>query len=75
MEVNGFRAKREAIRILVEIVREYVSIRHVFLDRGFDQVHVFVEFNQLSVDYIVRACPSKSMTDGLSTNAETVVDE
>ena len=75
MEANGFRAKREAVRTLIETAREYVSIRHVYLDRGFYQVHVVAELNQLNVDYIVRARPSKGMTDRLSDDAETVVDD
>lgn len=75
MEANGFALGAEAIRTLVETAREYVSIRHVFLDRGFYQVHVIAELNQLNVDYIVRARPSEGMTDRLSAGAETVVDE
>lgn len=75
MEANGCRAKRDAVRTLVETAREYVSIRHVFLDRGFYQVHVVAELNKLAVDFIVRARPSQGMTDRLSAGAETVVNE
>jgi len=74
MDANGFRAKREAVRSLLETAREYVSIRHVYLDRGFYQVHVVSELEQLGVDYIVRARPSSGMKDRLSPCAETVVD-
>ncbi|WP_255291534.1 transposase [Natrinema sp. CBA1119] len=75
LEANGFRAKREAVRLLLETARKYVSIRHVYLDRDFYQVHVVTELEQLDVDYIVRARPSKGMKDRLSAGAETVVDE
>ena len=75
MDSTGFRAKREAVRSLIETAREYVSIRHVYLDRGFYQVHVVVELEQLGVDYIIRARPSSGMKDRLSAGAETVVDE
>jgi len=75
MDANGFRAKREAVRSLIETAREYVSIRHVYLDRGFYQVHVVAELEELDVDYIVRARPSSGMKDRLSAGAETVVDE
>jgi len=75
MDANGFRAKREAVRSLLETAREYVSIRHVYLDRGFYQVHVVAELEQLGVDYIVRARPSSGMKDRLSAGAETVVDD
>nr|WP_302082905.1 transposase [Salinibaculum sp. KK48] len=74
MDANGFRAKREAVRSLLETAREYISIRHVYLDRGFYQVHVVAELEQLGVDYIVRARPSSEMKDRLSPNAETVAD-
>jgi hypothetical protein len=74
MDANGFRAKREAVRSLLETAREYVSVRHVSLDRGFYQVHVVAELEQLDVDYIVRARPSSGMKERLSTDAETVVD-
>ncbi|ELY72902.1 transposase IS4 family protein [Natrinema pellirubrum DSM 15624] len=75
MEANDFRAKREAVRILIETAREYVSIRQVYLDRGFYQVHVVAELERLEVDYLVRVRPSKGMKDRLSAGAETVVDE
>ena len=75
MDANGFRAKREAVRSLIEIAREYVSIRHVYLDRGFYQVHVVAELERLGVEYIVRARPSSGMKDRLSAGAETVTDE
>ncbi|PSP60805.1 transposase [Halobacteriales archaeon QH_7_66_37] len=75
MDANGFRAKREAVRSLVETAREYVSIRHVYLDRGFYQVHTVAELERLGVEYIVRARPSKGMKDRLSAGAETVVDD
>jgi len=75
MDANGFRAKQEAVRSLVTTAREYVSIRHVYLDRGFYQVHVVSELEKLDVDYIVRARPSSGMKDRLSAGAETVVDE
>ncbi|MFC7166069.1 transposase [Halospeciosus flavus] len=74
MDANGFRAKREAVRSLIETAREYVSIRHVYLDRGFYQVHVVAELEELGIDYIVRARPSSGMKDRLSAGAETVVD-
>ncbi len=75
LESNGFRAKRKAVRSLLKTAQEYVSIRHVYLDRGFYQVHVVAELEQLDVDYIVRARPSKGMKTRLSAGAETVVDE
>ena len=75
MDTNGFCAKREVVRSLLETAREYVSIRHVYLDRGFYQVHVVAELEQLGVDYIMRARPSSGMKDRLSPRAETVVDE
>ncbi|MCU4752071.1 transposase [Halobacteria archaeon AArc-curdl1] len=74
LEANGFREKREAVRSLLETAREYVSIRHVYLDRGFYQVHVVAELERLDVDYLVRARPSKEMKARLSAGAETVVD-
>jgi hypothetical protein len=74
MDANGFRAKREAVRSLVETAREYVSVRHVYLNRGFYQVHVVAELEELGVDYIIRARPSSGMKDRLSASAETVVD-
>ncbi len=43
MDANGFRAKREAVRSLPETAKQYVSIRHAYLDRGFDQIHVIAE--------------------------------
>ncbi|MGQ4557646.1 transposase [Halobellus sp. GM3] len=75
MDANGFRAKREAVRSLLETAREFVSIRHVYLDRGFYQVHVVAELEQVGVDYIVRARPSSGMKGRLSAGAETVTDE
>ncbi len=75
LEENGFRAKREAVRTLLETAQQYISLRHVYLDRGFYQVHVVAELEQLGVDYIVRARPSKGMKDRLSAGAETVVDD
>ncbi|GAB6878498.1 hypothetical protein JCM17823_10520 [Halorubrum gandharaense] len=75
MDANGFRAKRDAVRSLLETAQQYVSIRHVYLDRGFYQVHVVEELEQLGVDYIVRARPSSGMKDRLSAGAETVADE
>jgi len=75
MDSTGFRAKREAVRSLIETAREYVSLRHVYLDRGFYQIHVVAELEQLGVDYIVRARPSSGMKGRLSAGAETVVDE
>jgi hypothetical protein len=74
MDANGFRAKQEAVRSLIVEARRYVSIRHVYLDRGFYQVHVVAELDRLDVGYIVRARPSKGMKDRLSVGAETVVD-
>jgi hypothetical protein len=74
MDANGFRAKQEAVRSLIIEARRYVSIRHVYLDRGFYQVHVVAELDRLNVGYIVRARPSKGMKDRLSAGAETVVD-
>ncbi len=74
LDANGFRAKQEAVRSLIVKARQYVSIRHVYLDRGFYQVHVVTELEQLEIDYIVRARPSKGMKDRLSAGAETVVD-
>ena len=74
MDANGFRAKQEAVRSLIAEARRYVSIRHVYLDRGFYQVHVVAELDRLDVGYIVRARPSKGMKDRLSADAETVVD-
>ncbi|MCL9818398.1 transposase [Natronocalculus amylovorans] len=75
MDANGFRAKCEAVRSLIETAREYVSIRQVYLDRGFYQVHVVSELEQLGVDYIVRARASSGMKGRLSAGAETVVDD
>jgi len=75
MDANGFRAKREAVRSLLETARKFVSIRHVYLDRGFYQVHVVAELEQLGVDYIVHARPSSGMKSRLSAGAETVTDE
>jgi len=75
MDANGFRAKRDAVRSLLEAAKQYVSIRHVYLDRGFYQVHVVAELEQQNVDYIVRARPSSGMKDRLSAGAETVADE
>ncbi|WP_458190735.1 hypothetical protein [Haladaptatus sp. NG-WS-4] len=49
MDANGFRAKQEAVRSLIVEARRYVSIRHVYLDRGFYQVHVVAALEQLSV--------------------------
>jgi len=74
MDANGFRAKREAVRSLLETASEYVSVRHVYLDRGFYQVHVVAELEELGDDYIIRARPSSGMKDCLSAGAETVVD-
>ena len=74
MDANGFRAKQEAVRSLIVEARRYVSIRHVYLDRGFYQVHVVKELERLNVGYIVRARPSTGMKDRLSAGAETVVD-
>jgi hypothetical protein len=74
MDVNGSRAKRGAVCSLVETTREYVSIWYVYLDRGFYQVHVVAELEQLDVDYIVRARPSSGMKGRLSAGAKTVVD-
>ncbi|MGQ4557510.1 transposase [Halobellus sp. GM3] len=65
----------EAVRSLLETAREYVSIRHVYLDRGFYQVHVVAELEQVGVDYIVRARPGSGMKGRLSAGAETVTDE
>ncbi|WP_435100149.1 transposase [Halorubrum sp. N11] len=75
MDANGFRAKREAVRSLLETAQQYVSIRHVYLDRGFYQVHVVSELERLDIDYIVRARPSSGMKSRLSAGAETVADE
>ncbi|WP_302848178.1 transposase [Natronobacterium gregoryi] len=75
LEANGFREKRETVRSLLETAQEYVAIRHVYLDRGFYQVHVVAELEQHDVDYIVRARPSKGMKGRLSADAETVVDD
>ena len=75
MDATGFPAKREAVRSLLETAQQYVSIRHVYLDRGFYQVHVVRELEQQDVDYIVRARPSSGMKDRLSASAETVADE
>jgi len=75
MDANGFRAKREAVRSLLETAKQYVSIRHVYLDCGFYQVHVVAELEQQDVEYIVRARPSSGMKDRLSAGAETVADE
>ncbi|WP_245575965.1 transposase [Haloplanus natans] len=74
MDANGFRAKQEAVRSLIAEARRYVSIRHVYLDRGFYQVHVVAELDRLDVGYVVRARQSKGMKDRLSAGAETVVD-
>jgi len=73
MDANGFRAKREAVRSPLETAREYVSIRHVYFDRGFYRVHVVAELEPLGVDYIVRIRPSSGMKDHFSAGAETVV--
>jgi IS4 transposase len=74
MDANGFLLRTEAVRSLIVEERRYVSIRHVYLDRGFYQVHVVAELDRLNVGYIVRARPSKGMKDRLSAGAETVVD-
>ncbi|SEP12015.1 hypothetical protein SAMN04487948_1159 [Halogranum amylolyticum] len=73
MDANSFRAKQQAVRSLIVEARRYVSIRHVYLDRGFYQAHVVKELERLSVGYIVRARPSKEMKDHLSADAETVL--
>ncbi|ARS90084.1 transposase [Natrarchaeobaculum aegyptiacum] len=75
LEANGFREKREAVRSLLETAREYASIRHVSLDRGFYQIHVVPELEQLGVDYIIRARLSNGMKARLSAGAETVIDD
>ncbi|WP_328765699.1 transposase [Haloarcula rubra] len=74
MDANGFRAKQEAVRSLIVEARQYVPIRHVYLDRGFYQVYVVAELERLEIDYIVRARPSTGMKARLSAGAETVVD-
>jgi ABC-type transporter lipoprotein component MlaA len=38
--------------------KQYVSIRHVYLDRGFYQVNVVTELEQQNVD-LHRACASE----------------
>lgn len=75
MDANDFRAKREAVRSLLETAQQYVSIRHVNLDRGFYQVHVVAELDRLDVDYIVRARQRSDMKSRLSAGAEAVADE
>ena len=75
IDANGFRAKREAVRSLLEAAQQYVSIRHVNLDRGFYQVHVVAELDRLDVGYIVRARQSSEMKSRLSAGAEAVADE
>jgi IS4 transposase len=60
---------------LFDTAQQYVSIRHVYLDRGFYQVHVVAELERLDIDYIVRARPSSGMKSRLSAGAETVADE
>ncbi|WP_228434388.1 DUF4157 domain-containing protein [Natrarchaeobaculum aegyptiacum] len=52
-----------------------ISIRHLFLDSGFYQVHVVPELEQLGVDYIIRARLSNGMKARLSAGAETVIDD
>jgi len=69
MDANRFRAKQEAVRSLITTARRYISIRHVYLDRGFYQVHVVAELERLDVSYIVRARPSKGMKARLSAGA------
>lgn len=58
MDANGFRDKYEALRPLLETAREYVSIRHVYLDRGFHQVYIVVELEQLG-DALHCACTAE----------------
>jgi hypothetical protein len=45
VDANGLRAKQEAVRSLIIEARRYVSIRHVYFDRGFYQVHVVAELD------------------------------
>ncbi|WP_233559337.1 MULTISPECIES: hypothetical protein [unclassified Halorubrum] len=72
MDANGFRAKRDAVRSLLETAKQYVSIRHVYLDREFYKVHVVAELEQQTS---VRVGPGSRMNDRLSAGAETVADE
>jgi hypothetical protein len=73
LPANDWRAKRQIVRSLIETAREQVRIRHAYLDRGFYQVFVVKELNDLNVEFIVRARPSKGMKDRLPEDAETVV--
>lgn len=75
MNENSFRDNREAVRSIVKTVCEYISIRHVYLDRCFYQVHVVAALEQLAINHIVRARPSKGMKDRLSAENETVADD
>ncbi|MDL0124171.1 transposase [Halobacterium salinarum] len=67
-------ASVRSVRSLILEARRYVSIRHVYLDRGFYQVHVVKELDRLDANFIVRARPSTGMKARLSAGAETVVD-
>jgi hypothetical protein len=75
LEANGFEAKREAVRALIEEAREFIRIRHAYLDRGFYQVHVVAALEQLDVTYIVRARASNGMKAFLPADEETVVED
>lgn len=70
MEATDHRAKRDAVRTLFKTVREYVSLRHVYLDRGFYRVNVVAELERLGVDYIVGARPGSGMQARRSAGAE-----
>ena len=47
IDANDFRAKRDAVRSLIETGKQYVSIRHAYLNRDFYQVHVISELEDL----------------------------
>ena len=61
MDANGFRAKREAVRSLVETAREYVSIRQVYLDRGF---YCSIENGRQQRDHAVMSLGKRGREDG-----------
>ena len=75
IDANGFRAKPDPVRSLLETVKQHTSIRHVYLDREFYQIHVVTELGRQDINYIVRARPSIGIRGRLSAGAETVAEE
>lgn len=75
LEANDSAAKRDAVSALVKEAREFIRIRHAYLDRGFYQVQVVDELEQLDVWYIVRARASSGMKALLPADEEIVVED